>query len=108
MNMLNSKEEIGKLIEENEIVLIYFGGENCSVCGAIKPKVEEILKNYPEIKSAEVNVDKSLQAAAAYNIFTIPVILLFIEGKEILREARHISIQDIDSKIDRYYNMLFE
>jgi thioredoxin-like negative regulator of GroEL len=96
------------LINNNQIVLVYFGSNTCNVCTALKPKVEELIKDYPQIKSAQVDVEKSLTVSAAYNIFTIPVILVFIEGKEIIREARHISMQDISRKIERYYNMLFE
>lgn len=108
MNMVNSLEEIKELIENNQMILLYFGSSSCSVCSAVKPKIEEILKDYPEIKSVQIDVEKSLDVSAAYNIFTIPAILVYIEGKEIIREARNISIQDLSSKIDRYYNMLFK
>lgn len=108
MNMVNSNEAIDELINNNDMALVYFGGNNCSVCVALKPKVQELLKNYPKIKSAEVDVEKSLAVSAVHNIFTIPVVLMFIEGKEIIREARHISIQELNNKIERYYNMFFE
>lgn len=108
MNIVNSNEAIEELINNNQIVSVYFGSDTCNVCTALKPKVEELIKDYPQIKSAQVDVERSLTVSAAYNIFTIPVILVFIEGKEIIREARHISMQDINSKIERYYNMLFE
>jgi thioredoxin-like negative regulator of GroEL len=108
MDMVNSSEAIKELVNNSEMVLVYFGGNKCNVCNVMKPKVQEILKEYPKIKSAQVDVEKSVEVSAAYNIFTIPAVLVFIEGKEIIREARHISMQDINSKIDRYYNMLFE
>jgi thioredoxin-like negative regulator of GroEL len=108
MDFIDLKETIEELISNNEMVLLYFGGNNCSVCNVMKPKVKEMLKDYPKIKSYQVDVEKSLGISAAYNIFTIPAILVFIEGKEIIREARHISMQDIDSKINRFYNMIFE
>ncbi|MBU5292510.1 thioredoxin family protein [Anaerosalibacter bizertensis] len=108
MDIVDSNEVIKELINENKIVLLYFGSNNCGVCTDMQPKVEEILKKYSKIKSLKVDVEKSLKIAASYNIFTIPAILLFIEGKETIREARHISIQDIDNKILRYYNFLFD
>jgi thioredoxin-like negative regulator of GroEL len=101
VHILDSKAAIDQLINENEIVLLYFGSKSCNVCSVIKPKLQEILKGYPKIISAEVDVERSLEAAAAFNIFTIPALLLFIEGKEILRETRHISLEDIESKIER-------
>lgn len=108
MTRLESKEDIAKLIKENQMVLVYFGGESCNVCHAVKPKIEEILKNYPKIISVHVDTEKALMASTAYSIFTIPVILIFIEGKEILREARYLSIGEINNKIARYYELLFQ
>ncbi|MCM0650692.1 thioredoxin family protein [Clostridium swellfunianum] len=108
MIMMNSSESIEELISNNEVALVYFGSVGCNVCNVMKPKVEELLKAYPKIKSAQVDIENSIELSGFYNIFTIPAILVYIEGKEIIREARHISIQELNSKIERYYNMLFE
>lgn len=108
INTVDTNETLEKLIKENEMVLAYFGSKSCSVCNVMKPKLEKILKSYPKIKSFEVNVQKSQKTAAAYNVFTIPAILVFIDGKETIREARYISIQEINNKISRYYNLLYE
>lgn len=108
MNFVNSKSDIEELINNNKIVLLYFGSNNCNVCTAMKPKVKEILEEFPKIKSVQIDVEKSLEISASYEIFTIPAILVFIEGKEIIREARYISIQNLREKIDRYYNMIFD
>lgn len=107
MIIVNSYESMEGLIKDNQMVLVYFGGNNCSVCSAMKPKIEELLESYPKIKSADVTVEKAISLSAAYNVFTIPAILLFIEGKEILREARHISIDELEAKISRYYTLLY-
>lgn len=107
MITVNSYESIEQLIKDNQMVLVYFGGNNCSVCSAMKPKIEELLESYPKIKSAGVTVEEAISLSAAYNVFTIPAILLFIEGKEVLREARHISIDELEMKISRYYTLLF-
>ena len=108
MEFIDSKQEIGKITNNNNMAIIYFGSNDCGVCGALKPKVEELLTNYPKIKAVQVDVNKSQEIAAFYNIFTIPGILFFIDGKEILREARFISVPDLDNKISRYYNLYYE
>lgn len=108
MNIVNSSEELKKIIKENEIVLIYLGNETCGVCVDIKPKVELMLDKYPNIKGVYVEVDRLIQLASEYSMFTIPGILVFIEGKETIREARHISIKELDIKLNRYYDLLFE
>lgn len=108
MNMINSIELLKGMINNNRMILIYFGSTSCDVCNVIKPKIEDLLKAYPKINSAQIDAGKSLEISSDYNIFTIPAILVFIDGKEVIREARYISIQDINHKIERYYKMIFE
>jgi thioredoxin-like negative regulator of GroEL len=108
MDYIKSNEELKNIKEKYSMVIVYFGSEMCGVCGALKPKIEEMLKSYPNIKSVQVDVDISLEMAATNNIFTIPGILLFIDGKEAIREARFISVPDIENKISRYYEMYFD
>jgi thiol-disulfide isomerase/thioredoxin len=108
MDYIKSNEELKSIIEKNSMVTVYFGNEMCGVCIALKPKIEEMLKSYPNIKSVQADVDISPEMAAANNIFTIPGILLFIDGKEAIREARFISVPDIENRILRYYEMYFD
>ncbi len=107
METFDTIELIEQLTNTNDMVLVYFGSKTCGVCTDMKPKVEKILKDYPKIKSIYVDVEKSHKIAVSYNIFTIPAIIVFVEGKETIREARHISIQDINNRISRYYDLLF-
>ena len=108
MKFIDSSDEIRRSIENNEMLLIYFGSNNCNVCVSIKPKIEELLKKYKNIKGVQVDVDKSVEISGQYSIFTIPAILVFINGKETIREARFIGIENLSNKIFRYYDLLFE
>jgi len=107
MDIVDSKEIIEEIIKNNLMVLAYFGSQDCGVCRDMKPKVNEILNKYPEIKSIYIDMEKSSKTGIEYGLFTIPAIILFVEGKEFIREVRHISIQDIDEKISRLYNLVF-
>ncbi|MFA9422353.1 MAG: thioredoxin family protein [Sedimentibacter sp.] len=108
MEFLFLNEELRNIIANNNMTIVYFGSNMCGVCGAIEPKIIELLIKYPKIKYVHVDVEKSREIAATYNIFTIPGILLFIDGKEVIREARYISVQDLDNKISRYYDLYYE
>lgn len=108
MEKLQSQELIEETINNNEMVLLYFGNKTCSVCVDMKPKVEEVLEKYPEIKSVYIDVEQSPKTAVSYSIFTIPAIVFFVEGKETIREARYISIKDVDMRIGRYYELIKE
>lgn len=108
MYKISSSEDLKEIISNNEMVLVYFANETCGVCLDMKPKIEFMLKSFPRIKSVYVNVEKLFKIASDYSIFTTPGILVFIEGKETIREARHISLQEINRKLRRYYGLLFQ
>lgn len=65
-----------------------------------------MLKKYEKIEFIKIDIDLNPKIASKYSVYTIPTILLFIEGKETIREARFISLLDLDNKINRYYNLL--
>lgn len=100
-------EEINELIDNNDMLLIYFGSNSCGVCTAMRPKVEIMLEKYPNIKSVKVETENSIELSAKYNVFTIPVIILYVQGKETIREARIISIEKLEQKISRYYELFY-
>jgi thioredoxin 1 len=88
-------------IADNSFVLVYFSGPNCSVCQAVKPKIEKlVVENLPELVLIEIKTEIQPELAARFSVFTVPVILFFVEGKEYIREVRFIDISILKQKID--------
>lgn len=81
MRKLINENEIIDLISNNKMSVVYFTGMDCGACEAIKFKIESILKELPQIKSGEINGEENLGLAAKYGVFSLPIFLLFIEGK---------------------------
>lgn len=106
MEKLHSVESINIFIKENKFSMIYFSTKGCNVCTALFPKVEKLLHLYPRISLAKVDIDELTEAAGAFSIFTIPCILAYIDGKEIIREARFISMDLLEEKLSRFYSFL--
>lgn len=107
MDKVKNIEEIYELKNKHEMLLIYFGSLSCGVCNAMKPKLVNMLGKYPNIKLVEVEVEKNPELSAEYSVFTIPVIILYIQGKETIREARIISLEKLEQNISRYYSLLY-
>ncbi|HOA20309.1 MAG TPA: thioredoxin family protein [Sedimentibacter sp.] len=107
MEIITSYEKLQELIEKNDMVLVYFGIDDCGVCKSMKPKVENMIKRYPNIHAVIVKADKSPSISARFNVFTVPVILLYIEGKETIREVRIISLDNLEQKITRYCQIFY-
>lgn len=107
MLKVNSNDEIKNIINENELVILYFSNKVCGACGTIKSKVEKVLKSYPKVKSVEVEGEKQIELAAINNVFSFPLLILFANGKETIRVGRNINLFEFENTIKRYYEMLF-
>ena len=100
--------ERGELIKD-QAVLLYFTSTGCNVCKVLLPKVEQMIQNvFPEFTFHKINADDNRSIAASFEIFTIPVILIYFEGKEFYRKARNISIIELEREISRPYHLLFD
>jgi len=100
---LQSFEEFDRAIRENEKALIYFSSDSCQVCKVLKPKVAEIIaEKFPKIKLFYVNINKSPIISGQNTIFTIPTLLVFFEGRELIRKSRNIGIAELEEEIGKY------
>ena len=111
MGMMEIKDyrQLNNLIQTNDAVLIYFSGENCSVCKVLKPKIEEEIKqNFPKMKICEVQTDLYKELTAYFMVFSLPTILVYFDKKEFKRYGRNISIPIFIEELKRPYNLICE
>lgn len=98
---LLNMNEIEAFVLNHKLAFLFISKPNCSVCHSLLPQIKTVMKQYPQIKTACVNTDHVPEIAGRYNIFTVPVLILFYQGKEYLREARFVRIAPFNEKIKR-------
>ncbi|WLR51847.1 thioredoxin family protein [Bacillus tianshenii] len=106
MQPLHTIEEVDAFIQDNSLALIYITRPQCSVCEAMYPKVNELLERYSAIQAAKVNAAELTEISGKLSIFTVPVILLFTDGKEAVRKARFIPMEELEHDISKVYNLM--
>ena len=105
---VESFEAFLKLKEEEPALLAYFSTETCNVCKVLKPKVAELIQaSFPEIKLVYIQTDKLPEVAAQNQVFAVPTLLVYFEGREYIRKSRNIGIGELEREIDRPYSMIF-
>lgn len=102
-----TRDELELTIKNNIGVMIYFSGEKCGVCHALKPKIKELFSNnFPLIEQIFLDAKENIELASSLNVLSIPTLLVFLDEKEFLREGRNMSIVQINEKLSRIYDIM--
>jgi thiol-disulfide isomerase/thioredoxin len=105
MNELFSIEEIDHFVKNHYLAFLYISKPNCSVCHALLPQIKEVMADFPKIQLAFINVDHVPEIAGHLSIFTAPVMILYVAGKEVLREARFVYVEQFREKVKKIYSL---
>ncbi len=109
MQSINSLDQMHEIINRDKAALFYCSTPDCGVCKVLKPKVVALAtENFPAMGLYYVDLDAVPEIRGQLSIFVVPAVLVFIQGKETIREARNFGITELGRAIDRYYSMLFD
>ncbi len=82
------------VLKSEKPVLVDFNATWCGPCRMLKPILEEYSET-ATIKVCSVDVDNNENLARTYNIYSIPCLILFENGKEIKRNVGLLSLEDL-------------
>ncbi|EJW18752.1 thioredoxin family protein [Paenibacillus alvei] len=103
---LTSVESANEFIRSHRLSFLYITMTGCSVCHALQPQVQKLMMKYPDIHLATINAEEVPAVAGSFSVFTAPVLLLYVEGKEYIREARIVHLDLLDEKIRKIYDLV--
>lgn len=109
LTQMTNLEQLQNSINSGKPTLVYFSGENCSVCKVLKPKIkQEIKKTFPKFELFEVQTDLNKELTAHFMIFSIPATLIFFDSKEFKRFGRNMSVPLFIEELKRPYYLMSE
>jgi thioredoxin 1 len=81
---LNGTNFDSEVLKSDMPVVVDFWAEWCGPCRMISPLVEKLAEQYKgKIKFGKLNVDENREIAAKYQVMSIPLLLLFKDGKQV-------------------------
>lgn len=102
-------EELNNKIKNTPALMLYFSGEHCGVCKVLQPKLTSAFKEqYPNIEQLVLGIEQYPEIAGQLNVFAMPTIIIYFDGKEINRKSRNLSVDGLINEIKRPYGLFFE
>ena len=79
---INAKDFEKEVLKSKVPVAIDFWAPWCGPCRIFSPTIAEVSKDYDDkVKFLKMNTDENETIASAYNIMSIPTVLLFVDGE---------------------------
>jgi thioredoxin len=101
-------------IENNDIVLVDYWADWCGPCKAFGPIFEEASNKHPDIAFGKCNTEHEMELAAAFQISSIPTLMVFKEGvlvfsqpgllpepalEELITKVKELDMDEVRQKI---------
>ncbi len=100
------KEKLNRLIEQSDVFILQPGTDTCMPCASIRRKIDEWNSRFPEVQTCYVSLEDHPEEAAEYGIFSVPAILVFVQGKLTIKESGYFSLEEVLLRTERYIDLL--
>ncbi len=78
-----TKENFNQIKNSDKTVLLDFYADWCGPCRMVSPIVDEIAQENPQYLVGKINVDEQPELAAAFNVSSIPMLVVIKGGKTV-------------------------
>lgn len=84
MSAINvNKNNFEEIIKSEKKVLLDFYADWCGPCRMVLPLVEQIAQENPQYVIGKVNIDIEPELAQAFDVFSVPTLVVLEDGKVI-------------------------
>ena len=100
-------EQLQTTIKQELGVFLYFSGEFCNVCHALRPKAKDLFDTeFPQLKQIYLDAEEHRDIASHFQVLSVPTMIVFMDGREFAREGRSVSLHQLSEKLKRPYGMM--
>ena len=90
-----------EVLKSDKPVLIDFWAEWCGPCKMLSPTIAQIAEKYEgKIKVGKVNVDEEAELANAFQVSSIPMVVLMKDGKVANTSIGYRPIEQIEAMLN--------
>lgn len=98
---ITSENFENEVLNSKKPVLVDFWAEWCGPCQMLAPVLEEIETEHSGVKIGKVNVDEEMALALKFSVSSIPMLVLFKNGKAVDQTVGLQSKETILNMLDK-------
>lgn len=96
----NYKESFTDIIKGDTPVLVDFTASWCGPCKMMKPVLEQLHDQVGDkLRIIKIDIDQAPATAKAYNVQSVPTLLLFHKGKTLWRQSGVLQVHQLKNII---------
>lgn len=90
-----------KISQKDKLVFVYFNASWCVPCIKLKPEIAELEKEAkPYYEILQINIDDNPKVAEYYEINSLPMFVIYKDGKKLWENIGTLSKTQLQSKIE--------
>ena len=98
-----AKTSFNELIKRDEPTFVDFSAEWCGPCKMMAPILEELKSKVgEEVKILKIDIVRNPQAAAAFQVQSVPTLMLFKSGNVVWRQSGVVPAEYLKRVIDQH------
>ena len=94
-----TKDNFEQVVTGNDVVIVDFWAPWCAPCRAFAPTFEQASEQHTDVVFAKVNTEEEQEVAGAFNIRSIPTLMVFREKVILYAEAGSLPASALEQVI---------
>lgn len=93
---------VTEVLHSKALVILDVFAPWCHPCQQMKPVIEKLVQDFPNVKFATINVDEESELATALEVTSVPTFIIFYQGKFVAGFAGQKTYDDFKKIILQY------
>ena len=89
-----------EVLHSEKPVLLDFWASWCGPCRMLSPIVDEVAEERSDVKVGKVNVDEQMELAMRFQVSSIPILVVFKDGKAVAKSVGYRPKSEIAAMVE--------